>query len=311
MKKYNCLLFNNEIWLLELRIKHDLEVFDYVVICEGDKTYSGMEKPYYFERYKHLFEKYLDRIIYFKVQLPKATRGDFRSTVSTGKSIFVKTNRWEVEHYHRSIFKEHILNITQPDDLIRFSDLDEIQNNNEINEHKCADDITFYPYHNYSNFISEKPHEKTWIAPFVASARILDKIQPGDYRKIGGKMSKYIVHHICNERYLRHNDPMETPIYNKYELPIQDVKFPDRHWGIHLTAVTKHLNSRDKAHSFSHAEIDTTLIAMHGRSPNPAEVEKNTENMISKYINTELMIKPHKYIPTKLFSDTIFGGLYM
>jgi hypothetical protein len=245
------------------------------------------------------------------VQLPKPTWGDFRSTVSTGKSIFVKTNRWEVEHYHRSIFKEHILNITQPDDLIRFSDLDEIQNNNEIKEHKCVDDITFYPYHNYTNFISEKPHEKVWIAPFVTSARILDKIQPGDYRKISGKMNKYIVHHICNERYLRHNDSMETPVYNKYKLPIQDIKFPNRHWGIHLSSVTNHLNGREKAHSFSHAEVDITFIAMHGPSPNADQIEKNTEDVISNYINTKLMIKPHRYIPKKLFRETIFGELYV
>lgn len=311
MIRYNCLLFNNEVWLLELRIKHDLEVFDYVVLCEGDKTYSGLEKPYYFERYKHLFEKYLDRIIYFKVQLPKPTWGDFRSTVSTGKSIFIKTNRWEVEHYHRSIFKEHICDIAGPDDLIRFSDLDEIQDNNEIRKHICEDDITFYPYHNYPRVITEQPEKKKWIAPFVTNARTLDKIQPGDYRKISGKMSKYAVYHICNERFLRHNDSKETPVYNKYELPIQDIKFPNKHAGIHLTNVTKHLNARDKAHSFSHAEMDTTLIAMHGRSPNAVEVEKNTENMISKYINTELMIKPHKHIPVKLFRDTIFGGLYM
>jgi hypothetical protein len=50
---------------------------------------------------------------------------------------------------------------------------------------------------------------------------------------------------------------------------------------------------------------------MHGPSPNADQIEKNTEDVISNYINTKLMIKPHRYIPKKLFRETIFGGLYV
>jgi hypothetical protein len=58
---------NNEIWLLEARIKYDLQWFDSIIIAEADSTHSGIKKPFFYEKYSYLFEEYKDRIIYVKI----------------------------------------------------------------------------------------------------------------------------------------------------------------------------------------------------------------------------------------------------
>jgi beta-1,4-mannosyl-glycoprotein beta-1,4-N-acetylglucosaminyltransferase len=69
---------NNEIWLLEARIENDLKWFDYIVLAEANTTYSGISKPFFFEKYQDIFTKYKNRIIYVKIDdLPKPYSGNF------------------------------------------------------------------------------------------------------------------------------------------------------------------------------------------------------------------------------------------
>ena len=56
MKFYDCFLFNNELDLLEIRLKYLWDVVDTFVIVEADTTFAGEEKPLHFKENKERFK---------------------------------------------------------------------------------------------------------------------------------------------------------------------------------------------------------------------------------------------------------------
>ncbi len=67
MKIYDCFTFFNELDLLEIRLEELYPYVDYFVLVEANKTFSGKEKRFYFEKNKEKFEKWLNKIIYIKI----------------------------------------------------------------------------------------------------------------------------------------------------------------------------------------------------------------------------------------------------
>jgi len=64
MKKiYDTFLFFNELDLLEIRLTMLYPHVDYFVISECDYTFSGKQKPFYFDENKEKFSKFMDKII--------------------------------------------------------------------------------------------------------------------------------------------------------------------------------------------------------------------------------------------------------
>ena len=64
MKVYDCFMFYNEIEILDIRLNELNPYVDYFVIVEAQETHSGLKKELVFEMYKHLFDRYTDKIIY-------------------------------------------------------------------------------------------------------------------------------------------------------------------------------------------------------------------------------------------------------
>ena len=141
MKIYDCFLFFNEIELLELRLELLYPHVDYFVISECDYTFSGLEKPFFFEQNKEKFSKYSDKIIHLKINNSKETNSFTNTFQGKQKEIFnlitnsfinLKTDwkhqqHWCLEYLHREYVKLGIIDCND-DDLIIFSDLDEIPN---------------------------------------------------------------------------------------------------------------------------------------------------------------------------------------
>ena len=65
-KVYDCFMFFNELDLLEIRLETLDPYVDYFVISECDSTFSGIDKPYVFEKNKDKFAKFADKIIHVK-----------------------------------------------------------------------------------------------------------------------------------------------------------------------------------------------------------------------------------------------------
>jgi beta-1,4-mannosyl-glycoprotein beta-1,4-N-acetylglucosaminyltransferase len=64
MKIIDAFTFYNELDLLLYRLTALDHVVDYFIIVEATKTHTGKDKELFFENNKHLYEKFLPKIIH-------------------------------------------------------------------------------------------------------------------------------------------------------------------------------------------------------------------------------------------------------
>lgn len=141
MKIFDTFLFFNEVELLELRLEVLSDVVDHFVITEARKTFSGKEKPLYYELNKERYAKFKDKIIHNVIDV---TPDDFSSFVapnqyytsrekgyphkSNGMPLSKLSIDFQREVFQRDSIVNGLLGRAEPDDLILISDLDEIPN---------------------------------------------------------------------------------------------------------------------------------------------------------------------------------------
>ena len=112
---YDCFQFFNELDILKIRLNVLSPVVDRFVISEATETFSGLKKPLYYEENKELFAEFADKIIHVVVE--DTPQGD--------------------THYRDTFQKNAVtrgLKDCTDDDVIIFSDLDEIPNPDKIRE---------------------------------------------------------------------------------------------------------------------------------------------------------------------------------
>ena len=115
-------MFFNEINILQLRIKLLYDIVDYFIIVEGDTTFQGEYKDYFYEKYEYMFEEFKDKIIYKKIKIPSIKYINYNYPIY---KIF--DDAWKREYYQRD-YIHNILNDLDcdKDDIISLSDVDEI-----------------------------------------------------------------------------------------------------------------------------------------------------------------------------------------
>lgn len=112
---YDCFQFFNELDILKLRLHVMDDIVDKFVISEATETFSGMKKPLYYEENKELFSEFADKIIHVVVDdTPKGYTHD-RDT------------------FQKNAVGRGLVNCMD-DDIIIFSDLDEIPNPVKVQE---------------------------------------------------------------------------------------------------------------------------------------------------------------------------------
>lgn len=112
---YDCFQFFNELDILKIRLNVLSPVVDKFVISEATETFSGLKKPLYYEENKELFAEFEDKIIHVVVE--DTPKGD--------------------THYRDTFQKNAVtrgLKDCTDEDIIIFSDLDEIPNPDKIRE---------------------------------------------------------------------------------------------------------------------------------------------------------------------------------
>lgn len=139
MKIYDCFTFYNELDLLELRLNYLNDCVDYFVIVESDKTFSGINKPYFFEDNKDRFKKFKDKIILVHKELN--TEG-MTFVKNPGTKFRKIDDYWKLEHEQRNSIMIG-LNNANDEDIIIVGDVDEIPNRNAIEKYKNM----YYPKH--------------------------------------------------------------------------------------------------------------------------------------------------------------------
>jgi beta-1,4-mannosyl-glycoprotein beta-1,4-N-acetylglucosaminyltransferase len=109
--------FFNEIDLLEVRLNELDDLVDFFVITEASTTFSGLEKPYYFETYQEKFKKFESKIIYQKIPNVPEHLGPF-----------------ERDWFQRDEAKELLEKYITKEDFIIYGDLDEIPRSSAIQD---------------------------------------------------------------------------------------------------------------------------------------------------------------------------------
>lgn len=118
-KIIDSFIFYNEIDLLTYRLNILDPIVDYFVIVESTHTFSGKEKPLFFNENRNLFEKFINKIIHIIVD-------DF--PYKYPNIDYEKQQQWENEKYQRNCISRGIdlIENKNENDLIIISDLDEI-----------------------------------------------------------------------------------------------------------------------------------------------------------------------------------------
>ncbi|MDP1609348.1 MAG: hypothetical protein Q8L98_08575 [Chlamydiales bacterium] len=106
---YDCFPFFNELELLQVRFAELDETVDYFVLVESVETQRGDLKPLFFKENKHLFEKYLPKVIHVIIDERHPEMG-----------------LWEREHYQRNAMMRALEKRATSSDVVIISDLDEI-----------------------------------------------------------------------------------------------------------------------------------------------------------------------------------------
>ena len=139
--------FLNEFELLELRLTTLSPYVDYFVLVESPMTFSGNEKPLFFNENKDMFDKWKDKLIPHVVRDPLKNKKDLKSRLSSKESTPV--DKWILEqvatshltHSHfthndfpfkQAFFQKEsarkAIPLLDDNDLVFYGDLDEIWN---------------------------------------------------------------------------------------------------------------------------------------------------------------------------------------
>ena len=112
---YDCFQFFNELDILKIRLHVLNDVVDKFVISEATETFSGLKKPLYYEENKEMFKEFEDKIIHIIVD--DTPEGDTHVRDTFQKNAVTRG-----------------LKDCTDEDIIIFSDLDEIPNPEKIKE---------------------------------------------------------------------------------------------------------------------------------------------------------------------------------
>ena len=184
MNIYDCFMYFDEDLLLDLRLNILDKYVKKFIIAESTYLHSGKKKKLNFD-YKN-FEKFKDKIVYIKIDLPP----DGIESLNSSDSIEIKNkkildNSLKRENHQRNSLMDG-LKIADDNDLILSSDLDEIPN---LKNFKFKNKITLFEQNVfYYKFNLLQPNFK-WIGTRACKKKQLKEFQW--LRNIKGKSYPY------------------------------------------------------------------------------------------------------------------------
>jgi hypothetical protein len=120
MKVTDAFIFNNEIELLQFRFHELNDVVDHFVIVESKQTFTGNPKPLFFSENVDLFQLFLHKVTNIVIE-------EFPTNIDT----------WSREYYQRNQIRTGVMQLNlNEDDIVMFSDADEIPDSDTIHQLK-------------------------------------------------------------------------------------------------------------------------------------------------------------------------------
>lgn len=130
MKIIDVFSYNGEEDLLEIRLNILNEAVDQFIICESNKTFTGLSKPLYFKENQQRFEKWLPKIKHFVM-----ASDDPILYLGANQSPGVPQDlHWWRREYTQKESMRYALTHLDDDDLVFIGDADELWNPNILKD---------------------------------------------------------------------------------------------------------------------------------------------------------------------------------
>lgn len=176
---YDCFAFFNELELLDIRL-HELDaVVDKFVIVEATRTFQKNPKALIFADNKHLFEKFLPKIIHIIVDEYPGFFSKFRNPTPR-----------DYDNHQKEFILKGIKEATD-EDIIIISDVDEIPRPEQIEAYKNDKGVKVFEqnfYYYYLNMLCIKSPDGTpdlWRGPVMLLKKDIKTIRK--VRSLRGK----------------------------------------------------------------------------------------------------------------------------
>lgn len=172
---YDCVLYNGEKSLLEIRLNETCLFNDWVttIIVESNKTHTGWDKPLYFEQHAKEFYKF--NIMYYVVD-------DMPDNV---------TARQREAHQRNAMMKALKFNEPKDDDIIIISDVDEIPRARTINLFKPQMEFAALIMDKYALYLNCLESEQSWDRSRICTWIYLKDKTPEEVRNSGYDFSAH------------------------------------------------------------------------------------------------------------------------
>lgn len=103
-------LFNVEFDMLDIRLALTDNYVDHWIICEANRTLSGLPKPCHLSEHIHRYQKYSSRMTVMQLDIPASW------------------SNWDIENGQRAHIRHGYAHMASDNDVIMHSDIDEILN---------------------------------------------------------------------------------------------------------------------------------------------------------------------------------------
>lgn len=169
MKIFDTFLFFQELDLLEIRLEYLYSEVDFFIILEYSQKFNGEKKEFVFEKNKKRFHKYLNKILYCKVNEIHNNYASIKNYLNNSdysvdhkilefldshEHYSKKDLNWVLDAFQKE-FMHHFYSLYIKDtDLVIFSDLDEIPSISFLNAIK--NDLKLNSYFFVANQIEFK-----------------------------------------------------------------------------------------------------------------------------------------------------------
>lgn len=164
---YDVISFNGEYDLLEIRLNILNDYVDEFIILEAPTTFSGKDKPLYFDLERKRYEKWWDKIRYHVID-ENYTKEEIELAESS-PSVPKDQPWWKREFLQKESIKKALVHLKN-DDTVFVGDCDEIWNPNILGVVEQSDPTEVYKLKQlvYSYYVNNRSDE-SWAGTFVTS----------------------------------------------------------------------------------------------------------------------------------------------
>ena len=202
-------LFFQELDLLEIRLEYLYPLVDHFIIIEARQSFKGNAKDYIFEKNINRYEKYLDKIIHYKVEDTHFSYNELidfleesNSNVKKTISKFIKKHDYYdknnlsyiLDSYHRECIHIALEQKCKDSDIVLLSDLDEIPSFKIIKDFKKGkklDGPTVFIQHEFQYFLNNYA-KSDWHGTIASPFSLIKKYSLNELRNNTKKLPSII-----------------------------------------------------------------------------------------------------------------------